>query len=204
VAVPLLVHPLPSGGFEEQASVLSTTPLWGLIHASIAIGCVLTALGALLVLAGGGPRRSALERMAWGAVAVGMVFFAGVALVNAWVMHPLAARSAVDPTSAALFAAFNDLLVGYGWLGNPLWLAGLTVLAWLEVRDARLGLPWWATLGGLVVVGLSWLRGVGSATGLTLLEPFILANVPAFAWLALVGWRITRSARPSGEPRPAR
>jgi hypothetical protein len=200
VALPLLLHPLPSGGFEEQATMLSETPLWGAIHAAIAVGFVLTALGALLVLAGGGPRRSWVERLAWGAMVVGMVFFTGVALINAWVMHPLAARAVGDPVAAALFDAFNDLLVGYGWLGNPLFLAGLTAVAVLEVRDSRLGLPWWAALGGLIVVGLSWLRGIGSATGVTILEPFVLANVPAFLWLSLVGWRIAALAGRGAEP----
>lgn len=39
---------------------------------------------------------------------VGMLFFTGVAL--------------------------NRLLIGYGWLGNPLFLLGLTGIAALEVR----------------------------------------------------------------------
>jgi len=43
---------------------------------------------------------------------------------------------------------------------------------------------------GLVVVVLSWGRGIGSATGLYFLEPLIFANVPAFLWLAYYGLRI--------------
>ena len=50
-------------------------------------------------------------------------------------------------------------------------------------------------MGGLAVVLLSWLRGVGSATGLTFVEPFILANVPAFLWLGWYGLSVGRLAR---------
>jgi hypothetical protein len=195
VALPLLIHPLPSGGFAEQPGVLASTPLWGAIHVSIAFGFVLTCLGALLVLVGGGPGRGWVQRAAWGAIAVGILFYTGVALINAWVLHELAPSVASDPVAGRIFDAFNRLLVGFGWLGNPLFLAGLTTLAAGEVRDRRFGLPWWAALGGLIVVGLAWLRGVGSATGLTFLEPFVLANVPAFLWLSWVGWRVATIAR---------
>ena len=204
VALPLVLHPLPAGGFAERASVLATTPIWGVIHAAIAFGCVFVAVGALLLLVGGGPWRGWVAAAAWAAVTIGMLFFSVVALINAWVMHDLAASAATDPLAAGLFDAFNGLLIGFGWLGNPLFLAGLTIVAIIEVRAGTLGLPWWGALGGLVVVGLSWLRGVGSATGLQFLEPFILANVPAFLWLSWVGWRIARLAdggAPSGRTR---
>ena len=55
VAIGLLFHPVPSGGFEEQPSVLANTPWWGPIHIAIAAGFVLCVLGSLLVLVGGGP-----------------------------------------------------------------------------------------------------------------------------------------------------
>jgi len=42
---------------------------------------------------------------------------------------------------------------------------------------------------------LSWLRGIGSATGLYVLEPFVLANIPAFLWLGWYGWRIAMLTR---------
>jgi hypothetical protein len=186
VAVSLLLHPLPGGGFEEQASILSTTPLWGAIHAGIAFGFVLTAVGTLLLLAAGGPGHTALGRASWAAICIGMVFFAGVALVNAWVMHPLAAAANAGQ-NRALFDAFNGLLVGFGWLGNPLFLAGLTGVAYLEVRDHAAGLPGWLAVGGLLVILLSWLRGIGSASGLYFLEPFIFTNIPAFLWLSWYG-----------------
>ncbi len=83
VAVGLLFHPVPSGGFEERASVLANTPWWGPIHIAIAAGFVLCVLGSLLILVAGGdlthPWPAALS---WGAMAVGMVFFTGVALIN--------------------------------------------------------------------------------------------------------------------------
>ncbi|HTL95489.1 MAG TPA: hypothetical protein VL157_08100 [Gemmatimonadaceae bacterium] len=36
-----------------------------------------------------------------------------------------------------LFDAFNQLLIGFGWLGNPLFLAGLTVVAAREATARR-------------------------------------------------------------------
>lgn len=54
VAVGLVFHPVPAGGFEEQASVLTNTPWWGPIHIAIAAGFVLCALGSLLLLVAGG------------------------------------------------------------------------------------------------------------------------------------------------------
>ncbi len=141
VAAGLSLHPLPTGGFEESASQLSNTPWWGAIHAAIAFGFVLCALGGLLALAAGGlnarPWSSALF---WGALTVGMVYFTGVSLVNGWVMHPLAAQAAAEP---ALYAAMNHLLVGFGWLGNPLFLVGLTGLAAREARYGMLGMQRW-------------------------------------------------------------
>src|SRR5438132_14427134 len=114
-------------------------------------------------------------------MAVGMLFFAGVALVNGYVMHQLALSSDTD---RALYDAFDRLLIGYGWLGNPLFLAGLTALAAGEAGRHTLGMPVWLAWSGLVFAVLSWGRGIGSATGLYFLEPLIYANVPTFLWLA--------------------
>ncbi len=195
VAIGLIFHPVPSGGFEERASVLANTPWWGPIHIAIAAGFVLCILGALLVLVAGGvlthPWTAAFS---WGAITVGMMFFTGVALINGWVMHYLTARGA--PTSVPLlYDAFNRLLLGYGWLGNPLFLAGLTGVAALEVRYHTARMPPAIAWAGLVVVLLSWGRGIGSATGLYFLEPLIFANVPAFLWLSYYGARIAVEAR---------
>jgi hypothetical protein len=160
VAVGLLFHPVPSGGFEERASVLANTPWWGPIHIAIAAGFVLCVLGALLILVAGGD---------------------------------LTAHGA--PSSEPLvYDAFNRLLLGYGWLGNPLFLAGLTGIAGLEVRSHAMQMPASLAWAGLIVVLLSWGRGIGSATGLYFLEPLIFANVPAFLWLAYYGLRVARTA----------
>jgi hypothetical protein len=195
VAIGLLFHPVPSGGFEERPSVLATTPWWGPIHIAIAAGFVLCLLGSLLLLvAGGRLPASWLAAFAWGAMAVGMIFFTGVALINGWVMHYLTAHGA-PTTDPLLYDAFNRLLIGYGWLGNPLFLAGLTVVAVLEVREQTVGMPRAVAWFGLGVVLLSWGRGVGSATGLYFLEPLIFANVPAFLWLAYYGLRVADLAR---------
>src|SRR5207247_5763355 len=195
VAIGLIFHPVPSGGFEERPSVLANTPWWGPIHVAIAAGFVLCALGSLLVLVAGGElTRPWLAAWSWGAMTVGMVFFTGVALINGWVMHYLTAHGA--PTSdPLLYDAFNRLLLGYGWLGNPLFLAGLTGIATLEVRQRTVGMPAWLAWSGLVVVVLSWGRGIGSATGLYFLEPLIFANVPAFLWLGYYGLRVAAAAR---------
>src|SRR5262245_33868891 len=166
VAVGLIFHPVPAGGFEERPSVLANTPWWGPIHVAIALGFVLCVLGTLLMLIGGGSlTRSAPLAFAWGAMTVGMTFFAGVALINGWVVHFLVARGAPS-TDPLLYAAFNRLLIGYGWLGNPLFLLGLTTLAAVEVRGHSLEIPGWAAWVGLVASVLSWGRGIGSATGL--------------------------------------
>ena len=195
VAIGLIFHPVPSGGFEERPSVLANTPWWGPIHVAIAAGFVLCALGSLLVLVAGGElTRPWFAAWSWGAMTVGMVFFTGVALINGWVMHYLTAHGA--PTSVPLlYDAFNRLLLGYGWLGNPLFLAGLTGIATLEVRQRTVGMPAWLAWSGLVVVVLSWGRGIGSATGLYFLEPLIFANVPAFLWLGYYGHRVAAAAR---------
>jgi len=136
VAIGLIFHPVPAGGFEEKPSVLQNTPWWGPIHVAIAGGFVLCVLGTLLMLVAGGSltRRWGLA-LAWGAMTVGMTFFAGVALINGWVMHFLVARGA-PANDPLLYDAFNRLLIGYGWLGNPLFLFGLTTLAALEVARA--------------------------------------------------------------------
>jgi hypothetical protein len=198
VVVGLIFHPVPAGGFEERPSVLSQTPWWGPIHVAIASGFVLTVLGSLLMLAGGGrllrPWTSALF---WGAVSVGMIFFTGVALINGWVMHELTDRGAPE-RDPLLYYAFNRLLIGYGWLGNPLFLLGLTGLAWLEVRGPAPLLSRPVAWFGLIVSVLSWGRGIGSATGLYFLEPLIYANVPAFLWLGYYGIRIAAEARRAG------
>jgi len=196
VALGLLFHPVPAGGFEERPSVLANTPWWGPIHIAIAAGFVLCALGSLLVLlAGGALTHPWTAALSWGAMTVGMIFFTGVALINGWVMHYLTARGA--PTSEPLvYDAFNRLLLGYGWLGNPLFLAGLTGIAVLELRQHTVRMPLTLAWAGLVVVILSWGRGIGSATGLYFLEPLIFANVPAFLWLSYYGLRIARNVRP--------
>src|SRR5258706_4513496 len=81
VRVGLLFHPVPAGGFDEKPSVLQHTPWWGPIHVAIAAGFVLCSLGTLLILVGGGSlTRSWQLALAWGAMTVGMIFFAGVAL----------------------------------------------------------------------------------------------------------------------------
>jgi hypothetical protein len=194
VVIGLIFHPVPAGGFEERPSVLSQTPWWGPIHVAIAAGFVLCVLGGVLMLAAGGrllrPWPSALF---WGALTVGMIFFTGVALINGWVMHALtsAGAPASDPL---LYFAFNRLLIGYGWLGNPLFLMGLTGLAFLEVRGPASFVSRPVAWLGLIVSILSWGRGVGSATGWYFLEPLIYANVPAFLWLGYYGLRIAQAA----------
>jgi hypothetical protein len=197
VAAGLVLHPLPAGGLEERSSLLAATPLWGAIHWAIALGFVLCVLGGLLMLTAGGFLTRRWEgALAWGAITVGMLFFTGVALINAAVLHPLAPLAeAGDAQAGLLFESFNHLLVGYGWLGNPLFLVGLTLLAALEVRHQIVGLPRWLAEVGLVSALLSWLRGIGSATGLYVLEPFVLANIPAFLWLGWYGLRIAAVGR---------
>jgi hypothetical protein len=195
VAIGLVFHPVPAGGFEERASVLSNTPWWGPIHIAIAAGFVGCVLGSLLLLvASGDLTRPWPAAFAWGAMTVGMVFFTGVALINGWVMHYLSARGAPQ-SEPLLYDGFNRLLVGYGWLGNPLFLAGLTVIAALEVRFGTTRMPRAVAWLGLVMVLLSWGRGIGSATGMYFLEPLIFANVPAFLWLGYYGHRVAAAAR---------
>ena len=201
VAVALLLHPLPTGGFEESPSQLAGTPIWGAIHVAIAAGFVLATLGGLLVVVSGGPADDWLTRLAWGGFTLGLFWFTGVALLNAWVMHSLADAVAANPATASvdarLYDAFNRLLVGFGWLGNPLFLAGLTGIAALEVRGRSMDLPRWLAWLGLALALLSWLRGIGGALGLPALNVFLLANVPAFAWVSFCGWRIASRARES-------
>jgi hypothetical protein len=195
VAIGLVFHPVPAGGFEERPSVLANTPWWGPIHIAIAAGFVLCVLGTLLLLvAGGDLTRPWPAALSWGAMAVGMVFFTGVALINGWVMHFLTARGA-PASDPLLYDAFNRLLLGYGWLGNPLFLAGLTGVAVLEVRSPTVAMPRALAWLGLVVAVLSWGRGIGSATGWYFLEPLIFANVPAFLWLGYYGLRVAVNAQ---------
>lgn len=200
VALGLIFHPVPGGGFAERPSILANTPWWGPIHIAIAAGFVLCVLGSLLLLvAGGDLTRPWLAALSWGAMAVGMIFFTGVALINGWVMHYLTSRMAPmsDPW---LFDTFNRLLLGYGWLGNPLFLAGLTGIAALEVRQHTVAMPAVVAWAGLVVVLLSWGRGIGSATGWFVLEPLIFANVPAFLWLGYYGLRVAAATRTTAPP----
>jgi hypothetical protein len=195
VVVGLIFHPVPAGGFEERPSVLSQTPWWGPIHVAIAAGFVLTALASLLMLAAGGRLlRPWPAAFFWGAVAVGMIFFTGVALINGWVMHALTARGAPE-SEPLLYFAFNRLLIGYGWLGNPLFLLGLTGLAYLEVRSSAPFISRPVAWLGFIASVLSWGRGIGSATGWYFLEPLIYANVPAFLWLGYYGLRIAAESK---------
>jgi hypothetical protein len=91
-------------------------------------------------------------------------------------------------------------LIGYGWLGNPLFLVGLTGVAYLEARSPSRAMPRWLAWLGFVIAVLSWGRGIGSATGLYFLEPLIFANVPAFLWLGYYGWRLGREAEAGRGP----
>ena len=195
VAIGLLFHPPPSGGFEEKPSMLQNTPWWGAIHIAIAAGFVLCVLGGFLMLFAGGPMtRPWLAALSWAAMAVGMIFFSGVALINGWVMHYLSDHGAPEK-EPLVYDAFNRLLIAYGWLGNPMFLVGLCAVAFLEVRRATFGLPRWLAWLGLVSAVLSWGRGIGSASGLYFLEPLIFANIPAFLWLGFYGWRIATVAQ---------
>jgi hypothetical protein len=175
--------------------VLSQTPWWGPIHVAIAAGFVLIVLGSVLMLAAGGRLlRPWTAALFWGAMAVGMIFFTGVALINGWVMHALTEQGA-PATDPLLYDAFNRLLIGYGWLGNPLFLVGLTGLAYREALGPEPLLSRPVAWLGFIVSVLSWGRGVGSATGLYFLEPLIYANVPAFLWLGYYGLRIGAEAK---------
>ncbi len=191
----LIFHPPPTHGFEEKPSQLHNTPWWGPIHVSIAAGFVGCVLGCLLLLVAGGPlTRRAAGAFGWAAMCVGMIFFSGVALINGWVMHFLIDQNAPQ-REPLVYDAFNRLLIGFGWLGNPLFLAGLTAVAALEVWERTIEQPrfwaWW----GLTFALLSWGRGVGSATGMYFLEPLIYANVPAFLWLGIYGARVFKLSK---------
>jgi hypothetical protein len=195
VAVGLVFHPPPSGGFEEKPSVLEGTPWWAAIHIIIAAGFVLCVLGGFLMLfAGGRLTQPWLAALSWAAIAVGMIFFSGVSLINGWVMHYLVEKNAPQ-NEPLLYDAFNRLLIAYGWLGNPMFLVGLCGVAFLEVRQATFDLPRWLAWVGLLSAVLSWGRGIGSASGLYFLEPLIFANIPAFLWLGWYGLHIARLAR---------
>lgn len=193
VAVGLVFHPMPAQGFEERPSVLAATPWWGAIHVAIAAGFVLCALGALLLLVGGGPgSRRWTRALFWGSMTVGMIYFTGVALINGWVMHELAAQGAA---ARLVYDTMNDLLIGFGWLGNPLFLFGLTGVAVEQLRHGDVRMPRVLAWIGVSAAVLSWGRGIGSATGLYFLEVLIYANVPAFLWLGYYGWQVTRGVR---------
>src|SRR5207245_11706140 len=76
IAVGLLFHPVPAGGFEERPSVLQNTPWWGPINVSISAGFVLCILSTLLMfVAGGLLTRGWPLAMAWGAMTVGVAVF---------------------------------------------------------------------------------------------------------------------------------
>ena len=192
VAIGLVFHPAPAGGFAEKASQLENTPWWGAIHVAIAGGFVLCVLGGLLMLVAGGiSTRRWTSALCWGSITVGMIYFTGVSLINGWVMHVIAPRAAENQL---LFDTMNDLLIGYGWLGNPLFLVGLTGIAIIELRYHEIGMPRWLAWIGVIVALLSWGRGIGSATGLYFLEPLIIANIPAFLWLGYYGFLAGRLA----------
>jgi hypothetical protein len=141
VAAGLVFHPLPARGFAESPSVLESTPWWGIIHVAIAAGFVLCALGGLLILVGGGSlTRRWPGALFWGALTVGMIYFTGVALINGWVMHKLSPYAAQEKV---LYDAMNDLLIGFGWLGNPLFLFGLTGITIYEAYSAVMGMRRW-------------------------------------------------------------
>ncbi len=80
-----VLPPLPdpsaarAGGFEERPSVLANTPWWGPIHIAIAAGFVLCVLGGFLMLFAGVHSPRPGPSTSWAAMAVGMVFFTGVA-----------------------------------------------------------------------------------------------------------------------------
>jgi hypothetical protein len=120
-----------------------------------------------------------------------MIYFTGVALINGWVIHDI---DATTELTRPLYDAMNDLLIGFGWLGNPLFLVGLTGITLIEVRHHEVGIPRPLAWGGVIVALLSWARGIGSATGMFFLEPLIVANIPAFLWFGYYGWVIARRA----------
>ncbi|MCH8332236.1 MAG: hypothetical protein IH946_12850 [Bacteroidetes bacterium] len=193
VAIGLFFHPMPTGGFKEEPSILENTPWWGLIHWIIAYGFVACVLGGLLVLIGGGvASRHWTNSLFWGCLTVGMIYFTGVSMMNGWVMHALAPHENEVPI---LYAAMNNMLIGFGWLGNPLFLIGGTGIAIIEVIKKDLGMKRWIAWFGAIVFILSWGRGIGSATGLYFLEPLIMANIPAFLWLSYYGWLLAKEAK---------
>jgi len=126
VALGLLFHPVSAGGFEERPSVLQHTPWWGPIHVAIAAGFVLCALGTLLILVAGGSltRRWGLA-LAWGAMTVGMIFFAGAV---AWAGVVCSVLSWGRGVGSATGLYFLEPLIfanvpAFLWLGY----AGLTI-----------------------------------------------------------------------------
>jgi hypothetical protein len=146
----------------------------------------------LMLVAGGTATLRWTNALCWGASTIGMIYFTGVALINGWVMHKIAPFAAQDKY---LYDAMNDLLVGFGWLGNPIFLFGLTGITILEAQHHDLGMNRMIALFGVVVALLSWGRGIGSATGLYFLGPLILANIPAFLWLSYYGFLAAKVAR---------
>src|SRR5438094_7972967 len=94
VAAGLALHPLPSRGLFEQASVLASTPLWGPIHVAIAMGFVLSVLAGLLMLTAGWTLiRHWLDAFAWGAVSVVMGCVTCFGLFSGYGRHPLALKA---------------------------------------------------------------------------------------------------------------
>src|SRR4051794_27881633 len=106
VTAGLLFHPPPDGGFDEKPSMLEGTPWWAAIHIAIAGGFVLCVLGGFLMLfAGGKTTQPWPAALSWASIAVGMVFFSGVALINGWVMHYLVEMKAQEK-EPLVYAAF--------------------------------------------------------------------------------------------------
>ena len=88
-----------------------------------------------------------------GSLTVGMIYFTGVAMNNGWVMHELAPH---ESSHQVLYNTMNHLMIGFGWLGTPLFLFGLTGIAFLEIRHSGIGMSKWAASLGRTVAILSW------------------------------------------------
>ena len=170
----------------------------------LALAGLLVALGLLFnpVPAGGFEERpSVLANTPWWgpihiAIAAGfvlcvlgslLVLVAGGALTHPWT----AALSWGAMTVGMIF--FTGVALINGWVMHYLTAYGAPTS---ELREHTLRMPITLAWAGLVVVVLSWGRGIGSATGLYFLEPLIFANVPAFLWLSYYGLRIARNVRP--------
>lgn len=193
-AVSLAMHPLPRQGFLEQFEVLEGSPQWGAIHIAITAGFAVCIIGGLLYLsAGGSLTRHPLLVIAWAGITVGLLFFSGTALINAFVMDDLA-RNVAAGHDRSVFDAFNNLLVGFGWIGDPLFLGGATALTFYELRYKFIGMPRFIAWIGFISVLIAWMRGP-AGWGLDFLRFSIMANVPLFLWLGYFGYCVAQSAR---------